>query len=197
MGFGFVFVGYLLCLNTVLPVYTMPVTALVAALGLRKLRVWNAAFKRAFAIGFAVAALGVAAAVVRNLPVPDTLIAVLFSALWLSVCLWQFFLFSGIYSLASEVGLPRLRARALFAEVIATFYWFLYAFLELDTGETLAPIVARFLLPMIVVGLVVAIVGLVVLFNCYTDIGMPDEKDKPEKPGLFSRLNRKNGGKQS
>ena len=41
MGFGFLLFGYALYLNTIVPVYTIPVSGIVMALGLRKLKIWK------------------------------------------------------------------------------------------------------------------------------------------------------------
>ena len=198
MGFGVLLVGYVLYLNTIFPIYTIPVSALIMLFGLRKLRVWNSGFRGAWHSNFAVLffglfAVGLSVAMTLGASVPDTLSAAVAAGICLLVLLFHFFLGSGMIQLAREVGLIRLRGRAFFFRTASCIYWFLYAFFNLDLGETLDPILARLFVPMVVVGFVVALIGIAVLFSCYTDIGMPDEKAAPDKPGFFGRLNRKNG----
>jgi len=196
MGFGILLFGYALYLNTIVPVYTIPVSAVVMAFGLRKLKVWNNGFLGAWRVNFAVAlwgfcAAGLAVAIVCGVTIPETLSAAVTAGLCLLVMLFHFYLGSGMISLTQEVGLPYLKSRVFFFRTVTCIYWLLYAVLNLDLGEKLDPVVARLFVPMAVVGFVAALIGLAVLFSCYTDIGMPDEKDPPEKKGLFSRKKEK------
>ena len=196
MGFGILLVGYAFYLNTILPVYTIPVSAIVMAFGLNKLKIWNSGFRGAWRVNFAVAlfglfAAGLAVAIVCGARIPETLSAAVTAALCLLVMLFHFYLGSGMVSLTQEVGLQHLKSRVFFFRTVTCIYWLLYAFLNLDLGEKLDPVLARLLLPMAVVGFVAALIGLAVLFSCYTDIGMPDEKDAPEKKGFFSRMKEK------
>ena len=197
MGFGFLLFGYCLYLNTIVPVYTIPAAGIVMALGLRKLKVWNSGFRGAANANIAVTlfglfAVGLAIASLAGAGVSDTLSAVVSAGLCLLVALFHFYLGSGIVSLAEEVGLLRLRGQAFFFRTIACVYWLLYAFFNLDLGEKFDTILTRMLIPMIVVGFIVAVIGFAVLFACYTDIGMPDEKNAPEKPGFLARMKEKN-----
>ena len=198
MGFGVLLFGYFLYLNTIIPVYTVPAAGIVMAFGLHKLKVWNSGFRGAAYANLAVVlfgcfAAGLAVANVAGGKVPALLSAAASAGLCLLVALFHFYLGSGIVSLSREVGLPRLRSRAFFFRTAACIYWTLYAFLNLDLGEKLEPVLARLFVPMVVVGFVVSLVGFAVLFSCYTDIGMPDEKNAPEKPGLLARMKQKNG----
>lgn len=197
MGFGILLFGYVLYLNTIVPVYTIPVSGIVMAFGLRKLKVWNSGFRGAAGANTAVVlcglfAAGLAVARLAGAGIPDTLSAAVSAGLCLLVMLFHFFLGSGIVSLTREVGLPRLCGRAFFFRTLACIYWFLYAFLNLDLGVKAEPILARLFVPMVIVGFVVSLVGFAVLFSCYTDIGLPDENDAPEKPGLLTRMKQKN-----
>lgn len=196
MGFGVLLIGYVFYLNSILPVYTIPVSAVVMAFGLRKLKIWNSGFRGAWRSNFAVAiwglfAAGITVAIVLGAQIPETLSAAVTAGLYLLVMLFHFYLGSGMVSLTQEVGLPSLKGRVFFFRTVTCIYWLLYAFLNLDLGEKLDPVLARLLLPMAVVGFVAALIGIAVLFSCYTDIGMPDEKDPPEKKGLFSRMKEK------
>ena len=198
MGFGILLFGYVLYLNTIVPVYTLPAAGIVMAFGLRKLKIWNSGFRGAAYANLAVIAVGLVAvglrvAILAGAPISDTLFAAVLAGLSLLVMLFHFYLGSGIVSLSREVGLPRLRSRAFFFRTAACIYWTLYAFLNLDLGEKLEPVLARLFVPMVVVGFVVSLVGFAVLFSCYTDIGMPDEKNAPEKPGFLARMKQKNG----
>ncbi|MBO4284017.1 MAG: hypothetical protein J5958_05260 [Clostridia bacterium] len=197
MGFGFLLFGYALYLNTIVPVYTIPVSGIVMALGLRKLKIWNSGFRGAAyanlvvtAVGLIAAGFGVAA--VAGAGVPDVLSSALSAGLSLLVMLFHFYLGSGMISLAKEVGLPSLQGRAFFFRTAACIYWLLYAFLNLDLGGKLDPVLARLFVPMVVVGFVVAVIGFAVLFSFYTDVGLPDENDAPEKPGFFARMKQRN-----
>ena len=192
MGFGF-----LLFLKTIVPVYTIPVSGIVMALGLRKLKIWNSGFRGAAyanlvvtAVGLIAAGFGVAA--VAGAGVPDVLSSALSAGLSLLVMLFHFYLGSGMISLAKEVGLPSLQGRAFIFRTAACIYWLLYAFLNLDLGGKLDPVLARLFVPMVVVGFVVAVIGFAVLFSFYTDVGLPDENDAPEKPGFFARMKQRN-----
>ena len=197
MGFGLLLIGYVFYLNTIIPVYSIPVSALVMAFGLRKLRVWNSGLRGAWrtdlaTLVYGLAAAGLAGAIAAGVKIPDTLSSVVSAGLCLLVLLFHFYLGSGVIQLTQEVGLIRLRGRALFFRTSACIYWFLYAFLNLDLGEKLDTFVARLFIPMVIVGLVVAIVGISVIFSCYTDIGLPDEMNAPEKPGFIAKWKRKN-----
>ena len=197
MGFGLLLIGYAFYLNTIIPVYTIPVSALVMAFGLRKLKVWNSGLRGAwrtdlFVLVYGLAAAGIAGAIAAGAKIPDTLSSVVSAGLCLLVLLFHFYLGSGVIQLTQEVGLFRLRSRALFFRTSACIYWFLYAFLNLDLGETLNPFIVRLFIPMVVVGFVVAIIGFSVIFSCYTDIGLPDEQTAPEKPGFLTKWKQKN-----
>ena len=196
MGFGVLLIGTFFFLNTVVPVYTIPVSAIVCLFGLRKLRVWNSGFSGAFRVDlvlivYGLASAGLAIANAAGATIPDLLSAAVSAGLCLLVLLFHFYLGSGMISLANEVRLPKLAGRAFFFRTIACLYWLLYAFLNLDLGEKLDPIVARMFIPMVVVGFVVAIIGFAVLFSFYTDIGLPDEGKETEKPGFFARMKQK------
>lgn len=197
MGFGFLLFGYALYLNTIIPVYTIPVAGIVMAFGLRKLKIWNSGFRGAAranvaVILFGLFAVGISVAIRVGAPISDTLSAATAATLSLLVMLYHFFLGSGMVSLAREVGLPRLRGQAFFFRTTSCIFWFLYAFFNLDLGEKLDGFLARLFVPMVIVGFVVALIGFAVLFSCYTDIGMPDENDAPAKPGFLARMKQKN-----
>ena len=193
MGFGFLLFGYALYLNTIVPIYTVPAAGIAMAFGLRKLKIWNSGFRGAAVSNLAVIVVGLVAAgfgiaAVAGAGVPDLLSSALSAGLSLLVTLFHFYFGSGLISLAKEVGLPSLQGRAFFFRTAACIYWLLYAFLNLDLGDKLAPILARLFVPMVVVGFVVAVIGFAVLFSFYTDVGLPDENDAPKKPGLFARM---------
>ena len=197
MGFGLLLIGYVFYLNTVIPVYTIPLSALVMAFGLRKLKVWNSGLRGAWrtdlaTLVYGLAAAGLAGAIAAGVKIPETLSSIVSAGLCLLVLLFHFYLGSGVIQLTQEVGLLRLRGRTLFFRTSACIYWLLYAFFNLDLGKKLEPVVARLFIPMAVVGLVVAIIGISVIFSCYTDIGLPDEQYVPEKPGLIDEWKRKN-----
>ena len=198
MGFGVLLFGYGLYLNTVVPIYTVPVAGILTAFGLRKLKIWNSGFRGAFYTNFAVilfglVAAGLAAAHAAGADVSETLFSVFESALYLLVSLYHFYLGSGIVSLSGEVGLSRLSGRAFFFRTIACIYWFLFALFALDLGGILAPVAKPLLIAMVTVGFVVSLVGLAVLFSCYTDIGMPEDNGAKDKTDSLSDPNRKNG----
>lgn len=198
MGFGVLLFGYILYLNTIVPVYTIPAAGIVMAFGLHKLKIWNSGFRGAAYVNVAVTlygffAAGLAVASVVGAAVPDVLSAAVSAGLCLLVALFHFYLGSGIISLGKEVGLRALQGRAFFFRTAACIYWLLYAFFNLDLGEKLEPFLARLFVPMVVVGFIVSLVGFAVLFSCYTDVGMPDEKSAPEKPGFLARMKQKNG----
>ncbi|MBP5610276.1 MAG: hypothetical protein J6X72_02940 [Clostridia bacterium] len=197
MGFGILLFGYDLYLNTIIPIYTIPVAGIVMAFGLRKLKIWNSGFRGAANVNFAVivcglSVIGLRVAILSGASVSDTLTSAASAVLFLTVTLFHFFLGSGMVSLAREVGLSRLRSQAFFFRTVSCIFWFLYAFFNLDLGEKLDAFLVRLVVPMVVVGFVVGLVGFAVLFSCYTDIGMPDEKYAPVKPGFFARLKQKN-----
>ena len=197
MGFGILLFGYVLYLNTIVPVYTLPAAGIVMAFGLRKLKIWNSGFRGAAYANLAVIAVGLVAvglrvAILAGAPISDTLFAAVLAGLSLLVMLFHFYLGSGMISLAKEVGLPILQGRAFFFRTAACIYWLLYAFLNLDLGDKLDPVLARLFVPMVVVGFVVALIGFAVLFSCYTDVGLPDENNAPEKPGLLAQMKKKN-----
>ena len=188
MGFGILLIGYVFYLNTVVPVYTIPASAIVCLFGLRKLKIWNSGLRGAFRADLALAlfglvAAGLAGARAAGAPISDLLTSAVSAALCLLVLLFHFYLGSGMISLANEVRLPRLSGRAFFFRTVACIYWFLFAFFNLDLGEKLEPFLARMYVPMVVVGFVVAIIGFAVLFGFYTDIVLPDEGNgKPSSP---------------
>lgn len=187
MGFGILLIGYVFYLNTVIPVYTIPASALVCLFGLRKLKVWNGGFRGAFRVDiplvlYGLVAAGLAGANAAGAAIPDLLTSAVSAGLCLLVLLFHFYLGSGMISLANEVGLPRLAGRAFFFRTVACIYWLLYAFFNLDLGEKLEPFLARMFVPMVVVGFVAAIIGFAVLFSFYTDIGLPDEGKERTSP---------------
>ena len=109
MGFGFLLFGYALYLNTIIPVYTIPVAGIVMAFGLRKLKIWNSGFRGAAranvaVILFGLFAVGISVAIRVGAPISDTLSAATAATLSLLVMLYHFFLGSGMVSLAREVG---------------------------------------------------------------------------------------------
>lgn len=195
MGFGYLFLGYLLFLNPVYSAYTDLFACLIQGIGIWMLARYNRGFSLARCALVPLTAAAALAFLCRILEFCGKA-AAFTSAAKTPLALTQYglemlyllFLLSGVQMIAAETSLDKLAARASRWRIFALVY---YSALFL-TVSALGGSLAGHLL-----GAAVYLVGLVypffiaaILWTCYMRICLEGDEDMPEKPLRFAWANR-------
>ncbi|MBR7094779.1 MAG: hypothetical protein IKC73_01020 [Clostridia bacterium] len=184
MGFGILFLGYLINLNTlVYPGFTKILGYLVMLLAMTKLAAYNRPLKSAFCTMIPTAVLGVfyllleVAALFSLLPTKEEellfrLIPLAAYALELVFC---FFLFRGLQALAEETEVRVLEVRAFRNRIFTTVYYLLFLAGQFNYGESSALFLVRYNIAILLVGIVIAFLNLKMIYSFYMWICLPED----------------------
>lgn len=196
MGFGILFIGFFLLLNIPYHSYTDAISAVISLYALYKLSGVNLNFKRAsyVAIGFSVFGFleflySAIIVFVPTLDIPEvfTVVSVVRYAV---VCLLSVMTFLGMRDVANEVG---LRVIAIKCERVIYMSYPIYALSvisELLSFFDLPFTVMQYIAVVILVcNMALIIISLMVIYNCYMRICMPEDEDMPERESKFGFVN--------
>ena len=200
MGFGLLFLGYLIGLNTVaFPGFTKIFSYLVMLLAMVKLGQYNRHLKAAYHALFPTALVGalylfLEAASVFSLLSADaeTLlfrIIPLFAAVFEMVFL--FHLFKGLYDLAVETEVKILEIASFRNRLFTIGYYLLYIVGQLDYGTGATRFLVYYNLAILLVGFVIMLMNAKLFYNFYMWICLPEDLDMEKKqssPSLFGKL---------
>lgn len=202
MGFGTLFVGYFLLLNVTFYGYTDLISALIMAMGLYRLASVNRDFRLGYYSSLVFSGYGLIELIKEFLvmfsPSLDTRLAgilpyasILRYAL---IFVLTVFILRGIASVAKEVGIGELSARAnLFVPISAIVYAFAAA-LEIPPLSSIFPLqvlaVSAFVI--LILSFCLVIFNLITIYTAYMRICMPgdEDMDTEEKPSRFEFINK-------
>ncbi len=194
MGFGYLFIGYLLTVNFVYESLTLLPATLIMFPGLRRLRVYNQPLREAAVWLYPLMAVAFVSCVTELLRmtsvISDTTHTALFSVLSpLSAVLMVLFherLLSGIGLLCQETELDKLYLRARRNRFFSLFVFGLTAVLYLPIkADWFAALNAAAFLPVLVCRFITAILNAVLIYSAYMWICTPDDLDmKRKKTGI-------------
>ncbi len=201
MGFGTLFLGYFLLLNIYYYSFTDLIVALVIAIALQKLSTVNVPFKKAFYVSLGFAAVGLLELVLGFLDmfIPTLDIANILPYVdiprYIVLAVLTLLIFSGIESVANEVGLPIIATRAHISMIFSLIVYFLSAVLAVPLTSTFIPLKALATAGVIVQFSTFFIVSLnlYVIYKAYARICMPEDAyddDEEEAPSRFEFINR-------
>lgn len=196
MGFGILFIGFFLLLNIPYHSYTDAICAVISLYALYKLSAINTNFKRACysAVGFSVFGIleflySALIVFVPSLNIPDVF-TVVSIARYAVVCVLSVFTFLGMRDVANEVG---LRVIAIKCERVIYMTYPIYALSVVSEILSFFPLpftVMQYIAVVILVcNMALIIISLIVIYNCYMRICMPEDEDMPEKESKFKFVN--------
>ena len=196
MGFGILFIGFFLLLNIPYHSYTDAICAVISLYALYKLSAINTNFKRACysAVGFSVFGIleflySALIVFVPSLNIPDVF-TVVSIARYAVVCVLSVFTFLGMRDVANEVG---LRVIAIKCERVIYMTYPIYALPVVSEILSFFPLpftVMQYIAVVILVcNMALIIISLIVIYNCYMRICMPEDEDMPEKESKFKFVN--------
>ena len=208
MGFGILLIGYVMFFNVqaqniAIDPFCDLVGYILMLIGLCRLGHYNRGFRIAKALDIALLPVGVLTlllqiqktcvfykiqtpieALAKITPVYTVVLSVL-------VLAFHAALYLGIYEMATEVSLEKLRRAALRNLLITAFYYLIMLFLQLF-GSLLGDFAKYFNGPMRLYGYVWILLGIVCVFNCYRLICLPGDENMPPRNNLLYRVwNRK------
>ena len=190
MGFGLLFLGYLIGLNTVAyPGFTKIFSYLIMLLAMTKLERFNRHLKAAYHTLFPAATIGAiylfaeAASVFSLLSADaETLlfrIIPLFAAVFELAFLYQ--LLRGLFDLAVETDVKILEIASFRNRLFTTAYYILYIIGQLDYGASATRFLIYFNLSIMLVGFVIMLMNAKLFYNFYMWICLPEDIDMEKK----------------
>lgn len=194
MGFGLLFIGYLLLLPITFGFfYTLPVAAVFLCLAGYRLARVNRPFGQSFFIALFVGCCGTAATILRLLSATAGIAPYAEAATLLVVFLWHLAALTGLAWVTRETGLMRLYATAVRDRIFTCIYFSIACILTAMDGVPMQGEAARFLVGAnyvtVGLGLVVFLLNAILIFRAYAGICMPEDLDMPRKPSRFSFIN--------
>lgn len=208
MGFGFLLLGYLMFFNIQAQSISIDpfcdlVGYILMLIGLCKLCKYNRGFRYAKYVDIVLLPIGVltlllqvqstfaARGISSVLDVLTGVASVYRVLLSFLVLLFHAALYWGIYEMATEVALPKLRKASLRNLILTVLYYVFILLLHLFR-EPLGTLGTYFNGPMQLYGYLWILLGAVCIFNCYRLICLPGDEDMPPRNNLFYRvMNRK------
>ena len=204
MGFGYLFLGYVVSMNfLVYSPLTTPIAVVLMLRGMLTLGRFNHALKEARLILWPTLALSLFAFFLELLRMLHMIDTDRFGAIntWLSVAmplallLFSWRLLCGIASLSKETGLPKLVYRARRNLVFSAIAYLAYIFFSLPIGADwfISASVHAFV-PVLLCRLIATVLNAMLIYSCYMWICMPEDLDMKRKKtgiGFLDELNEK------
>lgn len=197
MGFGFLFVGYLLTFNFIgYNQYTDLFAVLLMLLGLSKLCRYAPAFRTALYVGIPTAILaavtfGVRLGILLHLltipPIVASFFAVGMSLLWF-VFLW--FVLTGVKQISTETEIPVLTAQAMRQRVMILLFFALRLVLESNLIKVQNMFSYALTVIYLIFGLITVFLNAKLFYGCYIWICLEGEESMERRPSRFGFLNR-------
>ncbi len=199
MGFGALFLAYILILNIAYFSFTDLLCALMLLLGTYKLSAVEKSYKYAsFAlVPFAILGIfelvtGFASIFGKEL-VNETVMTVIGIIRYLLITAFSYYILLGIEKLAAEVDLPLLKSKAKRQKILTLTVFPLTAFFELPILGSILPLKALAIIAVVLLisAFAVSILTLFVIYSAYMHICMPSDlvyKEKTSKLGFVNRF---------
>ena len=196
MGFGLLFVGYLLLLPVTLSFfYTLPVAAVLLAWGCFRLRRVNLPFGWATYPAVGVGVLGLLTSIAAHVTLLSPAYPYLAAVTYLCLLLWHLLALTGLAWVAEETGLKKLRVAAVRNRMFSCIYLIpatlLAAVEQIPVSEAAVTWLVSFRDAFLLVGIAVGVLVLISLFSAYMRICMPEDLTMPRKPSRFAFVNRR------
>ena len=199
MGFGILFFGYLISINTIAyPGFTKIISYLVMLLAMTKLSQYNRDLKAAYYALIPTSVVGglyflaEIAAMFSLLPKKEMTLLFRLIPLALAVLelLFLFRLLRGLQALGKETAVPILEVASFRNRLFVVGYYILYVFGQLDYGEKMAYFLACYNLVILLVGFVVMFLNAKLFYNFYMWICLPGDEDMKRKTSKSRLLNK-------
>lgn len=199
MGFGFLFVGYLLTFNFVgYNAYSDVFATALMLLGLSTLSAYGKYFRRAFFTGLPLLAIHIATFALAILGLLDLVTPSASLSLWLSVMglllrgLFICFTLKGVADISLETDIPVLRLRALRNLILYLPFVVLGMLLETNTFASLTSFLRVLLMFYMLYGLLVTFLNAKTFYEAYIWICLEGEESMERKSSRFGFINRLN-----
>ncbi|MBO5052484.1 MAG: hypothetical protein J6D31_09835 [Clostridia bacterium] len=204
MGFGYLFLGYVVSLNfLVYSALTMPIAVVLMLRGMLSLSRFNRPLKEAYLLLWPTLLLSLCSFVLELLRMLSLLRQAQFDAINtplsimmpVALLLFTWRLLCGICALAKETGLPKLVYRARRNLVFSAIAYLAYIFFSLPIGADwfIAATVHAFV-PVLLCRLIATVLNAMLIYSCYMWICMPEDLDMKRKKtgiGFLDELNEK------
>jgi hypothetical protein len=195
MGFGVLFLGYLLFFPAFLTFfYTVPLAALMTACACYRLARVNRPFGLAFYASCALIPVSGAAIVLRLVDMTEAYAHYAEAACLALLLVWNLLILTGIDWVARETGLTKMSVKALRNKIFTCIYYVPAVLLTLSDGlaasETVQVVLSSLSIAMLLVGFVVLCLNAILIYSAYMHICMPEDLHMPRKPSRFAFVNR-------
>ena len=195
MGFGTLLVGYFLLLNVTYYSFTDLIGALIITLALYKLRGVNDFFKYGMTASGAFAALGAAEFIVAALSmfgIKASIPTAINSSREFIICIITVLMLLGIKSIADEVDLPKISARAKRMLPIAFAVYPITIILDAPIiFDKVEPVVVAAIFALTLVATIFLVIyNLITIYSCYMYICMPSDVEIKEKKSKLDIVNK-------
>lgn len=200
MGFGILFIGYLLLFNTVARAgLTKFFSYLVILYALTKLGRYNRDLKRAFKSSVTLAVFGLGYFLCEALSMFDMLSPATETSLFrflpflaaLLELILHFFLLRGLQAMAKETAVPMLEVKAFRNRIYSTVYYVLYLIARLEVyPESAQPVLFYASLILLLVGIIVMFLNAKLIFGFYMWICLPEDLEMQRKSTNIPVLDR-------
>lgn len=199
MGFGFLFVGYLLTFNFVgYNAYSDVFSTALMLLGLSTLSAYGRSFKRAFFLGLPLLALHALSFVLAVLGLLGLASPSAELSVWLSVAglitrgAFLCLTLHGVAEISRETDIPVLRLRALRDLILYLPFVILGVLLETNVFVSLTSVLRVLLMFYMLYGLLVTFLNAKCLYEAYIWICLEGEEAMERKSSRFGFINRLN-----
>ncbi len=197
MGFGILFIGYLIGMNFAYQGFTDIISFCFILYALLLLYRHNTYFKRSF---FAIIPLCIVALpyfvfeLVDLIGVPHNLDVTLINSYYAILSgilklIYTVLLLKGIETLANELDIQTIRVKAFRNRLFTYLYYALYIFIEFNHEGTLAKYAQYAFLPVLIFGFVVLILNASLFYSCYMWICLEGDEDMERKESSISFIN--------
>ncbi|MBP3437301.1 MAG: hypothetical protein J6K61_05295 [Clostridia bacterium] len=196
MGFGFLFVGYLLTFNIAYSSYTDIFAFLLMLLGLSTLSRYAKSFRSALFAGIPTAALSLVLFGERIGVLlgfwAESAAFLSYTGIVASLCKVVFlcFVLQGVAEIAEETDIPVLRLRALRNRIFTLLFLAFDFLLESGVFERLSVFLALLTVIYLLYGLVYTFLNAKLFFECYIWICLEGDEEMSRAPSRFAFINK-------
>ncbi len=199
MGFGILFIGYLIGANTlVYPGFTKIFAYLAMLLAMTKLAPYNRPLRSAFCTLIPTAAVGLGYLLLELASLFSLLGEEARSLLFRLVPLasyafelvFLFLLLRGLQALAKETEVKKLEVEAFRNRIFTTVYYALLIAGQFNYGESSAKFLIRYNIVVLLIGLVIAALNAKLIFSYYMWICLPEDADMGRRTSSIPFLDR-------
>ena len=197
MGFGYLFIGYIIGFNFVYNGFTDIISFLFILYALLLLSRHNKHFKSSLLAIIPLCIAGLCffvfelVTMLDIVPISNKELIISYYAVLSAVLklIYTSLLLKGIETLAFELDIPSLRIKAFRNRLFTYLYYALNICTQLN-NDTLAEFTRYALLPVMLFGIVYLILNAILFYSCYMWICLEGEEDMDRKNSSFEFLNR-------